>query len=82
METPVKNSYQKNFKKGGQLKNYAPLEVKVINNDVEQALKVLKKKMQGDNIFKILRDKRSYEKPSEKKRRKRRENARRLRDKK
>lgn len=58
------------------MKKSGPLEVKVENNDVERAMKILKKKMQNENIFRRLRDKRHYEKPSDKKRRVRRENAR------
>jgi small subunit ribosomal protein S21 len=49
------------------------LEIKVFNGDVERALKVLKKKIQNDGLFKTLKEKRYYEKPSQKKKRKHQE---------
>ncbi|MBW2108843.1 MAG: 30S ribosomal protein S21 [Deltaproteobacteria bacterium] len=55
------------------------MEVEVQNNDLERAIKLLKKKIQKDGLFKHLKAKRSYEKPSECRRRKRRESERRLR---
>ncbi len=54
------------------------LEVKVIN-DVEKALRVLKKKMAQEGVFKELKKRRFYEKPSVKKKRKREEAERRRR---
>ena len=60
------------------MKEFRPLEVKVRDNNVEQAIRVLKKMLQKDGLFKRLKEKRSYEKPSDRKRRKRRENARRF----
>lgn len=45
------------------------LEVDVRNNDINQALRVLKKKLQREGVFKELRRRQSFEKPSEKKRR-------------
>jgi small subunit ribosomal protein S21 len=55
------------------------LEVKVIDNDVEKAIRILKKKIQNDGLFKRLKLKKSYEKPSEYRRRKLREAMRRHR---
>lgn len=49
------------------------IEVKVYNNDVEKAIRILKKKIQNDGTFRTLKLKSSHEKPSEKKRRKHRE---------
>ena len=46
------------------------LSVKVWNNNVEGALKVLKKKIKASNLFQDLREKEYYTKPSEKKRHK------------
>lgn len=43
--------------------------VNVRDNNVEQALKVLKKKMQREGIFREMKLRRDYEKPSEKKKR-------------
>lgn len=61
------------------LNEFSSLEVKVHNNDLEKAMKVLKKKLQKDGLFRRLKAKRSYEKPSECRRRKRRESERRQR---
>ncbi|MEA3231455.1 MAG: 30S ribosomal protein S21 [Thermodesulfobacteriota bacterium] len=55
------------------------MEVKVYDNDLEKAMRVLKKKIQNDGLFKRLKLKKSYEKPSEFKRRKQREAQRRRR---
>ena len=55
------------------------IEVKVYKNDIERALKILKKKIQNDGVFKILKEKKAYEKPGDKKRRKLRESIRRIR---
>ncbi len=55
------------------------IEVKVIDNDLEKAMRILKKKIQNDGLFKRLKIKKSYEKPSEYKRRKQREALRRQR---
>jgi len=56
---------------------FSNLEVKVVGNDVEKAMKVLKRKMQKDGVFRRLKAKRSYEKPSESRRRKRQQGERR-----
>lgn len=61
------------------MRDFKPLEVRVIDNDIESAMRILKKRLQDDGLFKNLKDRRSYEKPSERKRRKRRENLRRYR---
>lgn len=55
------------------------IEVKVFDNDLEKAMRILKKKIQNDGLFKRLKIKKSYEKPSEYKRRKEREALRRKR---
>jgi len=54
------------------------LEVKVFDNDVERALKVLKNKLSKSGLFKELKLRRAYEKPSVKKKRKAMEARRRL----
>ena len=46
------------------------MEVKVIDNDVEKALKILKNKLSKSGLFKELKVRRAYEKPSVKKKRK------------
>ncbi|PCI39668.1 MAG: 30S ribosomal protein S21 [Rhodospirillaceae bacterium] len=42
------------------------MQVVVRDNNVDQALKVLKKKMQREGIFRELKLRKHYEKPSEK----------------
>lgn len=55
------------------------MDVSVNDNNVDQALRVLKKKMQREGIFKDMKIHRHYEKPSEKKARKKVEAQRRQR---
>lgn len=43
--------------------------VKVYNNDISKAIRVLKKKLQEDGLYKDAREKQFYEKPSDRKRR-------------
>ena len=45
------------------------IKIEVKDNNVEQALRVLKRKLQRDGFFKIVKLKSNYEKPSEKKKR-------------
>lgn len=54
------------------------LEVKVIDNDVEKAIKVLKNKLVKSGLFKELKARRYYEKPSVRRKRKSLEARRRL----
>ncbi|MBI3599338.1 MAG: 30S ribosomal protein S21 [Nitrospinae bacterium] len=49
------------------------MEVKVFNNQVEKALKSLKRKLSQDGIMRELKNRMTYEKPSEKKKRKQKE---------
>ena len=55
------------------------MQVLVRDNNVEQALRVLKKKMQREGVFREMRARRAYEKPSERKTRERAEAVRRAR---
>ena len=55
------------------------VEVHVRDNDVDQALRALKKKMQREGIFREMKMRRSYEKPSEKRAREKAEAVRRAR---
>jgi small subunit ribosomal protein S21 len=55
------------------------LQIIVRDNNVDQALKVLKKKMQREGIFREMKRRSYYEKPSEKRTRERAEAVRRLR---
>ena len=54
------------------------VEVIVRDNNIEKALRVLKKKLQKDGLFRELRIRQFYEKPSEKKLRKKKESLRRI----
>lgn len=42
------------------------MQVLVRDNNVEQALRVLKKKLQREGVFREMKQRRAYEKPSEK----------------
>lgn len=53
--------------------------VSVRDNNVEQALRVLKKKMQREGLFREMKMRRDFEKPSEKKKREKTEAVRRWR---
>ena len=54
------------------------IKIDVKDNNVEQALRVLKRKLQRDGFFKIVKLKSNYEKPSEKKKRVQTENLKRI----
>ena len=54
------------------------IKIDVKDNNVEQALRVLKRKLQRDGFFKIVKLKSNYEKPSEKKKRILQENIKRV----
>lgn len=56
-----------------------PIEVVVEGDNVERAIKILKRKMADEGIFRELKKRRYYEKPSEAKKRKERDAARRRR---
>jgi small subunit ribosomal protein S21 len=56
-----------------------PLEVEVRENDVDQAIKALKKKLQREGVFRELKLRAYHEKPSQKKARRRSESIRRRR---
>jgi small subunit ribosomal protein S21 len=55
------------------------LQVLVRDNNVDQALRVLKKKMQREGVFREMKRRRFYEKPSEKSNREQAEAIRRAR---
>ena len=54
------------------------MQVLVRDNNVDQALKALKKKMQREGIFREMKLRNFYEKPSEKKKRILQENIKRV----
>jgi len=55
------------------------VEVQVVDNQIERAVKTLKKMLRKEGILTQLKEKRFYEKPSVKKRRKRAKAAKRRR---
>ena len=55
------------------------MHVIVRDNDVDQALKVLKRKLQREGVFRELKRKKFFEKPSERKSREKSEAIRRMR---
>ena len=55
------------------------MQVLVRDNNVDQALRVLKKKMQREGIFREMKARKAYEKPSERKTREKAEAVRRNR---
>ncbi len=46
------------------------MDIKVFGNDIEKALKLLKRQLQKEGLFKELKVRSFYEKPSEKQKRK------------
>ncbi|MBF0588419.1 MAG: 30S ribosomal protein S21 [Magnetococcales bacterium] len=57
------------------------MRVDVYDNNVDQAIRVLKKKMNREGMFREMKKRKFFEKPSERRRRKRAEAVRRLRKK-
>jgi small subunit ribosomal protein S21 len=55
------------------------LQVLVRDNNIDQAMRVLKKKMQREGIFREMKRRKSYEKPSERRVREKAEAVRRIR---
>ncbi len=56
-----------------------PLEVRVEGENINRAINQLKRKMANEGIYKELKKRRFYEKPSERRKRKMREAERRVR---
>ena len=55
------------------------IRVHVKDNNVEKAMRAMKKKMQREGVFREMKNRRVYEKPSEKKARELAESTRRVR---
>lgn len=55
------------------------MQVQVHDNDIDQALRALKKKMQREGVYREIKLRRFYEKPSEQKAREKAEAVRRWR---
>ena len=60
--------YKKNFRKKPKGNRLEGLQVDVYNNNVDKALRLLKKKVKDANLFQDLKKKQYYEKPSKKRR--------------
>ena len=60
--------YKKNFRKKPKGNRLEGLQVDVYNNNVDKALRILKKKVKDANLFLDLKKKQYYEKPSKKRR--------------
>src|SRR5262249_18775704 len=63
----------------GSLWRRATVQVLVRDNNVDQALRALKKKMQREGVFREMKLRRNYEKPSERRAREKAEAVRRYR---
>src|SRR5260370_42300081 len=61
------------------LRRRATVQVLVRDNNVDQALRALKKKMQREGVFREMKLRRNYEKPSERRAREKAEAVRRYR---
>jgi small subunit ribosomal protein S21 len=78
--TRLPNSRPRGFRQGPSAwKEAIEVQVLVRENNVDQALRVLKKKMQREGIFREMKLRRNYEKPSERRARERAEAIRRTR---
>ena len=54
------------------------IKIEVKDNNVDQALRILKRRLQREGFFRILKIKSNYEKPSERKKREKQENIKRV----
>lgn len=64
---------------GDSFSDWNPVQVLVRDNNIDQALRVLKKKMQREGVFREMKQRRAYEKPSERRTREKAEAIRRAR---
>lgn len=78
-ENERSSGYKKQYKpRSAEGQKTLALEVSVDNN-IEKALKILKRKLIKEGLFKELKMRRYYEKPSEKKKRKQKESIKKIR---
>ena len=75
----LKYYYKKHLLYQSKAGDFKLVTVSVRDNNVEQALRVLKKKMQREGIFREMKERRDFEKPTEKRKREKQENIRRSR---
>ena len=59
---------------------FKPLEVKIFGNNFDRAFKAFRSLVQKERILSVYKEKQSFEKPSDKKRRKRKESKRKFLD--
>ncbi len=83
IQTP-QNSYPQQPQGGSGYRNdrnadLRPMEVRVDGDNINRAINQLKRKMANEGIYKELKKRRFYEKPSEQRKRKEREAERRIR---
>lgn len=76
MEEDRRPAWKKKEKRGPRIR---PLEVEVRDGDLEGAIRALRKKMSNEGVLAELKERRFAEKPSEKKRRKKREAIKKMR---
>jgi len=57
-----------------------PLEVRVYNNNFDRALKAFRALVQKERVLSAYKDKQTYEKPSDKRRRKKNESIRKMKE--
>jgi len=53
------------------------LEIRVVDRNLDKAMKIMKRKLQQDGLFREMKKRRFYEKPSAKRKRKEKESLRR-----
>lgn len=76
---PWKNRVFRHKNIQAKVRKVVSVQVLVRDNNIEQALRALKKKLQREGVFREMKLRREYEKPSVKKARERSESARRSR---
>jgi small subunit ribosomal protein S21 len=79
---PLRASFQQArcvFLRAGLGRSGSLVQVLVRENNVDQALRVLKKRMQREGVFREMKMRRTYEKPSERRAREKAEAVRRYR---
>jgi ribosomal protein S21 len=74
------NSDKKRVGPGSEAIQAIPLEVKVYNNNFDKALRAFRALVQKERILSTYKEKQSYEKPSDKRRRKRNEMKRKIQE--
>ena len=77
MYRPLCRPFLDSFKSGSCFEVF--MQVFVRDNNIDQALRILKKKMQREGIFREIKKRSAYEKPSERKSREKAEAIRRIR---